>query len=86
MLTGELDAAATEDLRRSLLRATGPDAGRIQFDLLGVEFIDSRCVEVLIEVQEELARRGVQVALARASDEVWAVLRLAGVEDRFCFR
>lgn len=83
VLTRELYAAATEDPRRSPLRVTGHDGGAVRLHLSGVEFIDSSCVEMLIEAQDELDQHGIGLTMARASDEVLAVLRLAGAQDRF---
>lgn len=82
VIVGELDAAASDPLRRALQQAVGSADGRIDLDLSAVEFIDSSCVEVLLSAQQDLHERGVVLCIGAVSDDVRMVLELADVDQR----
>lgn len=82
VIIGELDAAASDPLRRALQRAVGSVDGHIELDLSEVEFIDSSCVEVLLSAQQDLRDLGVVLSIGAVSDDVRMVLELADVDRR----
>lgn len=86
VIIGELDAAASDPLRRALQQAMRSADGRIALDLSEVEFIDSSCVEVLLSVQQDLREQGVVLSIAAVSADVRMVLELADVDQRLGLR
>lgn len=85
-VVGDLDAAASDSLRRALQRAVGSVNSRIELDLSAVEFIDSSCVEVLLAAEEDFRDRGICLSIGAVSDDVRVVLELADVDQRLGVR
>lgn len=74
-LHGELDLATADAVRTELADVTG-GADRVELDLLGLEFLDSSGLAVLIE----LAGR-VDLAVVAISDPARRVVVATGLED-----
>jgi len=76
----EADAAA---LKQRLTQAMGASLGRFVVDLSNVPFVDSRGLEVLVEVTEELGKSGQVLRLCAANKTVREVLELTDLTGLF---
>jgi anti-sigma B factor antagonist len=74
---GAFKAKAADAARRSL--------GRILVDASAIAFVDSRGIEALADVTEELAEGGRALKLCGANTTIRKVLELTGWSDSFEF-
>lgn len=77
VLTGELDVA-TGPLLDARLESCA-DADTVTIDLVGVTFIDSSGLRVLIEHHQRLQDGGGELRLVRVSEPVARLLEIAGL-------
>lgn len=82
MVRGEVDLATAPRLGEAL-RAVARRAAGVVVDLGGVTFMDSSGVSALVRSREEMARRGGELVLTRATPTVRRILELTGLADRF---
>lgn len=75
---GELDLAVAEQLTEGLARA-GKECRRVLVSLEGCEFIDSTGIAAIVHAHNQLAERGVQVAVYAPSNQVLRVLSVTGL-------
>lgn len=80
---GLLTQAGADELRSCALEAKTRSLGRMVLDASSVAFVDSRGLEVLVDVADELARSGRALKLCGASDLLNDILRLTGLSARF---
>ena len=83
---GPLLVADAEQLKTSLLETAGSSLGRVVLDLEAIPFVDSRGLEVLVEVTEEMSEGGQALKLCAANKTVREVLELtelAGLFEHF---
>lgn len=74
--------ANAEDFRRRALAALAGAAPPVEWLVLNAEAIveiDSTAADMLLELEKELARRGVRLALTRVKRELYAQLAAAGI-------
>ena len=79
---GVLDLEASPALREALQAVLGDGSARLVVDLSGVETIDSVALGVLVSGLKSARKNGGDLRLARPSDRVKTLLKLAGL-DRF---
>jgi anti-sigma B factor antagonist len=79
-LSGELDAAAYDDVDVQIERidAAAPDA--FALDLRGLRFMDSSGVRIVIRQRERVANRGGRFAVVRGSELVDRLFNLVGLD------
>lgn len=84
-LYGELDLATVPDLELVLLDAVRD--GEVVIDLRELEFCDSSCLKLLLQVGQIAHGNGrvMRVVRPRAGGEVAKVLAISGVESVFEF-
>lgn len=80
---GALAGADAERLLAHLRELRGRTLGRFVVDAAGVPFADSRGLEVLAELAEELGASGQALRLAGLSETLREVLELTELADRF---
>jgi stage II sporulation protein AA (anti-sigma F factor antagonist) len=72
-------------LKSSLVEAARANLGRVVIDASEVPFLDSRGIETLLDVSEELSQGGRALKLSAATATVKEVLELTGVCDEMEF-
>lgn len=83
---GPLLGADAEQVKTALIEASGASLGRVVLDMEAVAFVDSRGLEVLVEVTEEMSEGGQALKLCAANKTVREVLELtelAGLFEHF---
>ncbi len=78
-LSGELDQHAAAPLREKLDALIAEGADRIEFDMGGVNFMDSAGVGVILGRYRNIRRRGGSFCVSGAKGSVDKVLRMSGV-------
>lgn len=78
---GEIDLSTIEDLERELTAATEGDEPEIVLDLVGVTFLDSAGINVLLRGRRRADERGKRYRVTGAHGLVLQVLELTGVWD-----
>ena len=72
-----------DQLRRDLLEAREKSLGRLVLDAGAVTFIDSRGLEALLDLHDELARSGQALKLCRLNEITREVLELTDLASSF---
>jgi anti-anti-sigma factor len=78
----EADAAA---LRQKLVETLGASLGRFVLDMSAVPYVDSKGLEALVEVTEEMSRSGQALRLCAPNKTVREVLELTDLSSLFDF-
>ena len=82
-LTGELDLATADMLRRHVLLALGRhDPDRLLLDLTGLDFTDSSGLAVMVWAHRLLTDRGGQLRLYGPQPSIRRVLHITGLHTR----
>ena len=81
-VVGEIDLATCERLRDAIEPHLGPDQ-RLVVDLSGVHFMDSTCLNVLLDAHTRLSADGGSLILRNPSREARIVLSVADVAAMF---
>jgi anti-anti-sigma factor len=76
-IDGELDASSAPRLDAALNKAAPP----IRLELVGVTFIDSACINVLVRHHARVRAIGGELRIVSASGSVTRVLELTGLVD-----
>ena len=76
----EADAAA---LKAKLLATLGTSLGRFVVDMSGIPYVDSKGLEALVEVTEEMSRSGQALRLCAPNKTVREVLELTDLASMF---
>ena len=83
-LKGELNSDALEALRRTIEGRLADESVRdLVLDLAEVPFVDSACLEYLLDLQDQLSERLGQVKLARPDENVRKIFEITRLEDAF---
>ena len=83
---GPLGEADAEEVKKRMLDERARNLGRLVVDASAIPFIDSRGLEVLVEVAEELARGGQALKLCGANEvmrEVFELTEVAALFEQF---
>jgi stage II sporulation protein AA (anti-sigma F factor antagonist) len=80
---GALITTDAEAFRAKAVEAARTALGRVVCDASAVPFVDSRGIEALLDVSDELAAGGRALKLCAANPTVREVLELTGVADAF---
>ena len=80
---GPLLAADAEGLKAELMQVLNTSLGRFVLDMSAIPFVDSRGLEVLAEVTEELGDSGQALKLCAANKTVREVLELTELASLF---
>jgi len=84
-VSGELDLASAPDLEAELLAVEATDARTIMLDLVGLQFIDSTGLRLLLNAQARSRADSNRLVLLRPTDGVFRVLEIAGLANRLPF-
>lgn len=76
----EVDA---DEVKRTLLETSAETLGRVVLDMEAIPFVDSRGLEVLVEVTEEMSESGQALKLCAANKTVREVLELTALAPLF---
>ncbi|HYE16999.1 MAG TPA: STAS domain-containing protein [Tepidisphaeraceae bacterium] len=82
---GALTADHADRLRSTLAEAARANLGRVVVDASAVPFLDSRGIEVLLDVGEELGHGGRALKMSGVTPTVREALELTGVSDAMEF-
>ena len=80
---GPLLAAEAEQVKSTLLETASASLGRVVLDMEAIPFVDSRGLEVLVEVTEELSEGGQALKLCAANKTVREVMELTELAPLF---
>ncbi len=81
LVSGEIDFAAAEPMRRRIAEALGALRSReLIVDLSGVEFMDSSGLRALLQLRGQLRGEGGRMVIAAPTETVRGVLELTGVQ------
>ena len=81
--SGPLTADDTESFTEEVNVLVKSTLGRVVFDVSAVPYVDSRGLESLVEIADELAASGQALKLCAANDTLTEVLSLTGLDVRF---
>jgi anti-sigma B factor antagonist len=79
-LSGELDAAAYDDVDGQIERVDAGAPQAFALDLRGLRFMDSSGVRIVIRQRERVVNRGGRFAVVRGSDVVDRLFNLVGLD------
>jgi anti-sigma B factor antagonist len=82
-VTGEVDVASAPTLREHLYGAVERSKGIVIVDLLGVTFIDSTALGVLIGTQERSDEHGIQLRIILKEARIVKIFEITGLTDLF---
>ena len=80
---GPLFGQDADQVKTSLIEASSASLGRVVLDLEAIPFVDSRGLEVLVEVTEEMSEGGQALKLCAANKTVREVLELTQLSGLF---
>ena len=80
---GALLQAEAEQVKTTLLQTASANLGRVVLDMEAIPFVDSRGLEVLVEVSEELSEGGQVLKLCGANKTVREVLEITELAAQF---
>lgn len=80
---GPIVAADADEFRTRLQQEMKKHLGRVVLDISAVSFIDSRGLESLVDVAEEVSQSGRWLKLCAATQTVRQVLELTGLSSQF---
>ena len=80
---GPVIGGEADDLKGLLLEAASNSLGRIVVDASGIPFVDSRGLEVLVEVSDELAQGGRVLKISSVGETLREVLSVTDLLSTF---
>src|SRR3989442_13557778 len=80
---GALLEADAEQVKAALLQTASANLGRVVLDMEAIPFVDSRGLEVLVEVSEELSEGGQVLKLCASNKTVREVLEITELAPMF---
>jgi anti-sigma B factor antagonist len=80
---GALTVVDADDFSAAVMRALTANLGRVVLDLSGVPFIDSRGLEVLLDLTEASSRGGRALKLCGSNKTLREVLELTDLVSQF---
>ncbi|MEX2544587.1 MAG: STAS domain-containing protein [Phycisphaeraceae bacterium] len=81
--TGPLTQADADQLKVRLEQVRGVSLGRLVLDVSAIPYVDSRGLEALVEVHDELARSGQSLKLCGVNETLREVLDLTELGSLF---
>jgi anti-sigma B factor antagonist len=81
-VTGELDLYSAEQVQRALAEAIDDAAHSVVVDLMGVSFMDSAGMSVLISAAKALRSSGGKLVIAADDRRILRVLEITGLERK----
>jgi len=82
---GPLAAPEAEEFKTRAAETASESLGRLLIDASGVPFVDSRGLEVLVELSEDLSQSGRALKLCSLNETVREVLELTDLAGLFEF-
>lgn len=79
--SGEADVATAPLLARALTQASENGHTRVTVDLGGLEFLDTFCLEIILETREKLRDRGADLVLRSPQSPVRRILDILQRQD-----
>jgi anti-anti-sigma factor len=80
---GALLEADADQVKSTLLQTASANLGRVVLDMEAIPFVDSRGLEVMVEVSEELSEGGQVLKLCGANKTVREVLEITELAAQF---
>lgn len=80
---GPLLEGDADPLKKKLMATLGASLGRFVLDMSAIPYVDSKGLEALVEVTEEMSRSGQALRLCAANKTVREVLELTDLASLF---
>ena len=80
---GPITAAEADELKTNLLELIRDTLGRIVLDVSAVSFLDSKGLESLVDITQQLAQGGKTLKLCTANETVRQIIELTGLSPQF---
>ena len=80
---GPLTQADADQLKQRLEKVRGASLGRLVLDVSAVPYVDSRGLETLVEVHDEMARSGQSLKLCGVNETLREVLDVTELSSMF---
>jgi anti-sigma B factor antagonist len=80
---GPLIAADAEQFRERAMAAAHQTLGRVVVDAAAIPYVDSRGLEMLLDVTEQLQQSGRALKVCGANQTVREILSITGLADMF---
>jgi anti-anti-sigma factor len=80
---GALLEADAEQVKATLLQTASANLGRVVLDMEAIPFVDSRGLEIMVEVSEELSEGGQVLKLCGSNKTVREVLEITELAPQF---
>ena len=80
---GPLCLADAEQFKRQASLVAGASLGRVVIDAAAIPYVDSRGLEVLVELGEELGQSGLALKLCEVNETIREVLDLTDLASLF---
>lgn len=80
---GPLTVSEADEFKGRLIRVHHESLGRLVLDASEISFVDSRGLETLVEVTQEMAYAGQTLKLCAANQTLGEVLKLTGLWQLF---
>ena len=78
-----LTSANADEVLAALREVAERSYGRVVLDASSIAYVDSRGLEVLVELAQEMESSGRVLKLCAATDTLCEILCLTGLDDRF---
>jgi anti-anti-sigma factor len=80
---GPLCQSDAEGFKRKAAECAGHHMGRVVIDASGIPFVDSRGLEVIVELGDDLSQTGLALKLSGVTETVREVLELTEIASNF---
>lgn len=80
---GPVTGSDADQLRDRLVQVVGESLGRVVLDASRVSYLDSRGLEALVDISEEMSHTGSALKLCTVNETVRQVLELTGTARSF---
>ena len=80
---GPLTGTDADKFKARLLEIAGKTLGRVVLDISAVSYVDSRGLESLVDVTQQLSASGKALKLCAANETLRQVMMLTGVSSQF---
>jgi anti-sigma B factor antagonist len=79
--SGEADAGTAPLLARALTQASENGHSRVTADISGLEFLDTFCLEIIVDMRDKLRDRGIDLVLRSPQSAVRRILDILQHQD-----
>jgi anti-sigma B factor antagonist len=81
VFSGDADVATAPLIARALTQASDDGSSRVTVDLSALEFVDTYCLEMILDIRDKLRDRGADLVLRSPHSSVRRLLKILQRED-----